>query len=100
MPVTKLSKRTVDALTPRNRCYIAYDTALKGFGCKVMATGTKTWVVEYRTGAGGRSAPKKRISLGSTAALTADQARKSARDTLAAVRLGMPRLARRRRSLI
>jgi hypothetical protein len=42
---------------------------LKGFGARVMPTGSKSWVIEYRPGAGGRAVSKKRISLGSTTVL-------------------------------
>jgi Arm DNA-binding domain len=58
----KLTKRTVDALTPRNRPFIAFDADLKGFGLRVMPTGSKTFILEYRPGAGGRGVAKRRLS--------------------------------------
>lgn len=88
MSVESLSKRSVDALKPRAHRYIAYDVSLKGFAVRVSPNGTKTWIVEYRPGAGGRRAGKKRLSLGRTTAVTADEARKAARDVLARIRLG------------
>jgi hypothetical protein len=61
MPIAKLSKRVVDALVAGPRPYITYDTELKGFGVKLTPSGMKTWIIEYRAGAGGRRAPKKRL---------------------------------------
>ncbi|WP_199699201.1 site-specific integrase [Oleomonas cavernae] len=72
----------VDKLT------IFYDDELSGFGLRVMPSGSKTWVVEYRPGAGGRGTAKRRMAIGSAEVITPDQARKAARDVLAAVRLG------------
>lgn len=88
MAVLKLSKRTIDALHPREKAYIAFDADLRGFGLRVMPSGAKSWVVEYRPHGGGRGVDKKRVTLGSLGALTPDQARKAAADMLAAVRLG------------
>jgi integrase len=91
----KLTKRTVDALAPTNRAYIVYDEDLAGFGCRVMPTGTKSWVVEYRPHGGGRGGAKKRITLSKVGPLTAEQARKAAADLLAKVRLGADPAAER-----
>jgi integrase len=88
MPVVRLTKRTVDAALPTTRPEIYYDTDLKGFCLKVLPSGTKRWCVEYRPGSGGRNVSKRRMVLGSTSAITAEQARNSARKLLAAVSLG------------
>lgn len=88
MPVTKLSKRVVDALESVERRVIYYDAALKGFGLSVSPSGVKSWCVEYRPGAGGRRTPKRRMVLGSVGTLTPDQARLAARKILSAVALG------------
>jgi integrase len=88
MPVARLSKRTIDGLLPRDRAYVCYDQQLKGFGIRVMPTGVKVWIVEYRAGAGGRQAPKKRVSLGKSSSVTAEQARHLAANMLAEIRLG------------
>ncbi|MFK8251795.1 tyrosine-type recombinase/integrase [Ancylobacter terrae] len=85
---TKLTKRAVDGLEPREKAYVAYDADLKGFGVRVLSTGAKSWVVEYRPGAGGRSVAKRRITIGATTMLTPDQARAKAKDLLAQARLG------------
>jgi len=86
--VMKLTKRSVDALFPRQKQYIEYDTELKGFGVAIYPSGIKSWVCEYRPHGGGRGTAKKRVTLGKVTQLPPEQARKTAADMLAAVRLG------------
>ncbi len=88
MPPGRLSKRTADAAPSKTRPYVLRDSDLPGFGLRVMPSGYKTWVVEYRPADGGRRASTRRLSLGSDAALTADEARRKAKDVLATVRFG------------
>lgn len=88
MPIAKLTKRVVDAIKPCDQRVIYYDSELKGFGLKVSPADGKTWCVEYRPGARGRSVSKRRMVLGSASTLTPDQARNAARDVLARVALG------------
>jgi len=87
MPTMRLTKRAVDNLQPGEKPFIAYDADLKGFGVRVLPSGVKSWVAEYRPGVG-RSISKKRMTIGSVTTLTADEARNAARDILASVRLG------------
>ncbi|MFN3892527.1 MAG: tyrosine-type recombinase/integrase [Beijerinckiaceae bacterium] len=94
MPPVRLSKRLIDGLVPMTRQYIAYDSEIAGFGVRVNPTGRKSWIIEYRSG--GRNAPKQRLTLGPATQLTPDQARKSARELLARVRLGDDPQAERR----
>jgi integrase len=100
----KISKRSVDSLQSRDKAFIAFDTELKGFGVRVFPSGAKVYIVEYRPGAGGRGAVKRRVKIGnaqapaahdgrpsrrsSEAEMTADKARQAARAMLAKVRLG------------
>lgn len=88
VPTARLTKRVVDALAPGPRAIVHYDEDLKGFGVRVMPSGFKSWVVEYRPNGGGRGVGTKRMALGSTSTLTPDEARRAARDILASVRLG------------
>ena len=44
----RLTKRIVDALSPRQKQYVEYDTDLTGFGVVVYPSGIKSWVCEYR----------------------------------------------------
>lgn len=96
MSTERLTKRIVDSLRPRDKPFIAYDVDLKGFGVRVLPSGVKSWVVEYRPGVG-RGFAKKRMTIGSVSTLTADEARKAARDTLASIRLGSDPLDARAR---
>jgi integrase len=86
----RLTKRAVDGFEPRsdNKPFIAFDTKVKGFGCRISPTGVKTFVLEYRPGAGGRGVGKRRLTLGRYGAMTVDQARQAALTALAHVRLG------------
>jgi integrase len=88
MSVLKLTKRSVEGLIPAEKPYIAFDADLPGFGVRIMPTGSKSWVVEYRPHGGGRGVAKKRVTIGKCGSLTAEQARKAAGDILAKVRLG------------
>src|SRR5882672_8096558 len=87
MANAKLTKTHVAALGPREKTYIEWDSDLPGFGVRVTKNGAKSWVVEYRAGGGGRSAPSRRMTLGSVATLSSEKARNGARDILARVRL-------------
>ena len=95
MPVLKLTRRTVDAASPTDKSFIIFDSELKGFGLRVLPSGAKTWVVEYRPGRRGRAVSKKRLSIGSATTLTPEQARSKATAILASVRLGGDPLAER-----
>src|SRR5436305_201544 len=82
MPTIKLAKKALNALPTFKKPIIFYDTDLKGFGLKVMPSGVKSWIVEFRPGSGGRGVTKRRIVIGSTTTLTPEQARKLATETL------------------
>jgi integrase len=88
MATAKLTKRVVDEAVSAGATLFLYDTDLKGFGLKVTASGTKTFVVEYRPGSGGRGAPKRRMTLGKYGALTTEEARGLAKNILARVHAG------------
>lgn len=73
----RIGKRFVDGLAITGREYFAWDDDLPGFGVRVRASGAKAYVFQYRAGAG-RSAPSRRVTIGSCASLSPDQARKIA----------------------
>ena len=85
---TTLTKRTIDALQPASKSWIAWDDKLTGFGIRVHPAGTKSFVVNYRTGHGGRKAPNKRVVIGRYGNITPDKARRLARDILGRVAAG------------
>jgi hypothetical protein len=84
----KIGKRTVDALSPREKPYIVFDDTIKGFGVRVGQSGVKTFILEYRPGVGGRGVAKRRLTLGRYGVATPEQARAAALDALAQIRLG------------
>jgi integrase len=96
MAKTKITKRSVDGLEAAEKAFVVYDSELSGFGVRVAPSGSKTYVVEYRPGSGGRSVRSVRLALGRHGVITADEARKLARDRLAQARHGNDPAAQRR----
>jgi integrase len=86
----KLTKRTVDAAEVRSSDYFVGDDELPGFGLRVLPSGRKGYVVQYR--AGRRS---RRISLGPSTVLACEQARNQAMTIIAAARNGEDPAAKR-----
>jgi integrase len=77
----------VDAMTPRsqsNKDAVAWDDELRGFGVRFKPSGAGAFVIQYRNSEG-RS---KRLTLGSVAELTPEEARKLARTKLSGVAHG------------
>ena len=94
-----LTSRTIEALTPLARPWIAWDDRLIGFGVKVHPSGVKSFIVNYRAGDGGRTAPHRRVVLARTDAMEPDDARRHARELLIRVARGEdPAQARTNRS--
>src|SRR5215207_2038617 len=83
----RISKRAVDALMVTDKEHFLSDSDLPGFGVRVRPSGAKTYVLRYRARSG-RTAPTRRVTLGSVGKLTPDQARELARKMLATVAHG------------
>lgn len=81
--MSKLTKRTIDALQPRDKDYFEWDDELAGFGVRVWPTGKKTYVAQYRSGK-----QTRRFKIGSHGALTVEEARKQAKTVLGDVARG------------
>jgi integrase len=81
----KLTDRNIATIVlPKGQSdLITFDTAIPGFGYRLRAGGTRTFIFQYKIGAKAR-----RIKLGSAAVLTAAQARQSAAKLHAEVHLG------------
>jgi hypothetical protein len=84
----KLTKRTVDAATPRPGRFIVWDAELKGFALRVAESGTKTYILRYRPRGAGRAGPRRFMVLGRHGVLTPDEARAHAKTILGAVAAG------------
>ena len=81
----KLSDKAISALSiPAGKAeLIAFDDDLPGFGIRLRAGGSRVWICQYKLG------PRhRRITLGSTKALTSARARTIASEIHAKVRLG------------
>ena len=83
-----LTKRTVDALDPQDKPWIAWDDKLTGFGVRIHPSGAKSFLINYRAGNGGRKAPNKRVVVGRAGRVTPDQARRMAQELLGRVAAG------------
>ncbi|MGF7163476.1 integrase [Rhodoligotrophos appendicifer] len=70
----KITKRTVDAAKPQAARYTLWDTELKGFGLRVEPSGSKSYVLRYRTAA----STLRQLHIGKHGAMTPEQARKQA----------------------
>jgi integrase len=79
----KLTKRFVDAAETRDGDYFIWDDDLAGFGLRVLPSGRKGYIVQYRVGRRSR-----RISLGSTNVVICEQARTAAIKVISAARNG------------
>jgi len=86
----RITKSQVEAAVPvSGRDIWLWDGEAKGFGLRVRPSGRKVYIVEYRPGAGGRSAPKRRHTIGAHGSpWTPDMARNEARRILALVSQG------------
>ena len=83
-----LTSRTIEALVPQARPWIAWDDRVTGFGVTVQPSGTKSFIVNYRVRGGGRTAPHRRFVIGRTDAMDPDDARRRARELLVRVARG------------
>ena len=79
--MTKLMKRTVDALDVTGKEYFVWDDEIPGFGVRVLPSGRKSYVVQYKVG--GRGGETRRKSLGLHGVLTAEEARSEGKRWLA-----------------
>lgn len=89
--ISKLTKRSVEAIGPVEADTVFWDGALIGFGIRVRASGRKTYVVQTRIR--GRL---RWFTIGRHGPVTPDQARKQALEILASAARGIdPREAAR-----
>lgn len=81
MAKDKLTKRTVEKLETRDTDYIVFDTELPGFGLRVMPSGKRFFLIQYR-----RYGRTRRVMIGQFGPITAEIARKEALRMLGDVR--------------
>ena len=88
---------TVEALEA-GKDTILWNNELTGFGVRVLPSATKSFILNYRPGPGGRKAPNRRIVLGRCGIITPDQARRMAHEMLGRVAAGQDPAAERARA--
>lgn len=91
----KLKKRVIDAIKSSDGDCILWDSELAGFGLRVRAGGSKTFIAQYRAG-GGRTGQSRRFTIGRYGTLTVEEARLEARGVLLAAAKGEDPAARRK----
>ncbi len=79
----RLTKRVVESVAPRDKEFYVWDAEIPGLGLRVLPSGRRQYIVQYR--AGRRS---RRLSLGPSSILSPEQARNRALSILAEVRGG------------
>ncbi len=62
MPKVRITKTAVDAAAANGSDTLFWDEQLAGFGLKVTPSGTKTYLIQYRTG--GRGSSTRRVTIG------------------------------------
>lgn len=86
--MARITKRSVESLKPAAKDYFIWDDELAGFGVRVMRSGLKSYVLQYRTG--GRT---RRHAFSRVGTMTPDEARAHAREQLVAVDKGQDPVA-------
>lgn len=79
-----LTKATLAQLRPSEKDYVAWDARLPGFGIRVLPSGVKSYILQYRN-LQGRS---RRTTLGTVGVVTLDRARREAKKLRGAVTFG------------
>lgn len=79
----RITKRTVEALEARDQDYLVWDRDMRGFGVRIYPSGKRIYLVQYRT-----ARRTRRVTIGQHGVLTADEARKMARQYLGDVARG------------
>ena len=81
--MANLTKRTIDAATPKEREYFLWCAGTPGFGVRVHPTGRKVFVAQVRVGKRTR-----RLRIGPYGPFTVDQARGAAQEIIRSAALG------------
>lgn len=82
--MSKLTKRSIDALNPKDSDYVIWDSQLKGFGIRIWPSGKKTYTLKCRL-----KGKQKKYTIGTHGTFTADQARTKAISILSNVKNGI-----------
>ena len=83
--MAKLTKTFIESLRKSENPVYHWDDQIKGFGIKVLPTGTKKYVFKYRISGGGRRAQQRWYQIGTYGAITPDRARQIAQQVASAI---------------
>ena len=75
----RLNIENVENEKPTDKERFVWDDKLSGFGLRVMPTGVKSFIIQYRN----MSSISRRLTIGKYGVLTPDEARKLAKEKLA-----------------
>lgn len=81
----RLTIETIEKEPPTDKERFIWDDRLAGFGLRVMPTGVKSFIIQYRNASGN----SRRLTLGKFGVLTPDEARRLAKEKLAEVTKGL-----------
>jgi integrase len=93
----RITKQLVDSKKPGEKDYYVFDCDTVGFGLRVRATGGRSYIVQYKAGAG-RGAPTRRVTIGQVGKMTPDEARQQAKRILGSVAHGKDPAVEKRES--
>src|SRR5688572_11818012 len=80
----KLTKKLIDDARASDGDIVLWDGTLPGFGVRVKASGSKAFIIQYRT----KARRSRRYTIGRYGSLTLDQARREAQRLLGQIALG------------
>ena len=92
----KLTEKRIRDLNPKPKQFFVWDDELPGFGVRVGASSSKSYVLRYRVG-GGRTGQQRRATLSKCSSITLESARRIAREYFADIRNGGDPLGDRRK---
>lgn len=85
----RLTKRVIDAATVGAKQVFVWDSVIRGFALRVMPSGVKSYILQYRPATGGRKALSRRYTIGKHGSpWTAETARAEAERLLIEIKLG------------
>lgn len=86
--MAKLNKTYIESLRPSEKPVYYWDDHIKGFGIKILPSGSKKFVFKYRISGGGRRAQQRWYQIGAYGAITPEKARQIAQQVASAITLG------------
>lgn len=85
MPTAKLTRKAIDAFAPPAEAQVIHwDSEIRGFGLRILPSGLKTFILQYRNTEG----IKRRTNLGRYGIMTVERARELTKIKLGAVAAG------------